>query len=245
MSTLSAASSRALPAIPASPVARAQATAVGSLVALACGHFAVDCCTGIWPVFKTLAHLDIAKAGLIATVGSMSGNALQVGFGVLADRGWRKHLLVAGPLLAGAVTLAPWASSYAVMFFLVFVTYVGSAAFHPSGTGAAAAISRRRTGFVIGLFLAGGYAGYSVSQLLFSAVYGKAPHLSAVILLVPASAALAIGLLVPNVARLDRPRVGTWGTLRPHLPPLVVLFLVQVLTTGINVAVVFLLPDLL
>jgi FSR family fosmidomycin resistance protein-like MFS transporter len=57
-----------------------------SLLALVGGHFAVDCCTGIWPVFKTLAHLDIVRAGLIATAGSMAGNGLQVAFGLLADR---------------------------------------------------------------------------------------------------------------------------------------------------------------
>jgi hypothetical protein len=32
----------------------------GTLFAVAAGHFAVDCCAGIWPVFKTLAGLDLA-----------------------------------------------------------------------------------------------------------------------------------------------------------------------------------------
>ncbi len=37
-----------------------------TLLAVAGGHFAVDCCAGIWPVFKTLACLDLVKAGLLA-----------------------------------------------------------------------------------------------------------------------------------------------------------------------------------
>ncbi|HNS56215.1 MAG TPA: hypothetical protein PKO34_04085 [Smithellaceae bacterium] len=31
----------------------------------------------VWPVYKTLAGLDVAKAGWIATVIAMSGTALQ------------------------------------------------------------------------------------------------------------------------------------------------------------------------
>jgi FSR family fosmidomycin resistance protein-like MFS transporter len=142
-----------------SPTASRRATpnAWWTLLALAGAHAAVDCCSGIWPVFKTLAHLDIATAGLIATIGSMAGNGLQLAFGVLADRGWRKGLIVTGVAVAGAVTLAPWAvRSYPMMGALVLVTNVGSAAFHPSATGAAANLSRRRVGFMIAMFLAGG-----------------------------------------------------------------------------------------
>jgi hypothetical protein len=85
----------------------ATGVAWSSLAALAAGHFAVDCCTGIWPVYKTLAQLDLSKAGLIAMAGSMTGNGLQLAFGLLADRGWRKRLLVAGLALSGAVTFLP------------------------------------------------------------------------------------------------------------------------------------------
>ena len=147
-----------MPQPEASP--RAPATTWWTLLALAGGHCAVDCCSGIWPVFKTLAHLDIATAGLIATIGSVAGNGLQLAFGVLADRGFRKRLIVTGVALAGTVTLTPWAvRSYPIMGALVLVTNVGSAAFHPAATGAAASLSRRRVGFMIAVFLAGGYLG--------------------------------------------------------------------------------------
>lgn len=224
---------------------RTAAAGWASLAALAAGHFAVDCSTGIWPVYKTLAHLDLATAGLIATAGAMTGNALQIGFGLLADRGWRRRLLMAGPVLAGAVTLAPWTGSYPVLFLLVLATYVGSAAFHPAGTGAAATLSKERTGLMVALFMAGGYLGYSLSQVLFSLIHAAAPRLTPVLLAIPIAAALATARLVPRAPPPPRVPGATWRLLRPQARPLATLFALQVLTTGLNLAFIFLLPDLL
>jgi FSR family fosmidomycin resistance protein-like MFS transporter len=221
-------------------------TAWWTLLALAGGHCAVDCCSGIWPVFKTLAHLDIAAAGLIATIGSMTGNGLQIVFGLLADRGWRKRLIVTGVAVAGAVTFAPWAvRSYPIMGALVLTTNVGSAAFHPAATGAAANLSRHRLGFMIALFLSGGYVGYSLSQLLFSAVHGSAPALTPVIALLPLAMAGAIAVGLPPSDPVRVHRGVEWRTLRGHLGSLAPLFAVQTLAGAVNVSLVFLLPDLL
>lgn len=217
-----------------------------SLLALACGHFAVDCSTGVWPVFKTLAHLDLARAGLIATAAGMAGNGLQIVFGVLADGGRRKALLLCGVGLAGAVTFLPFAGSYPAMFALVLATYLGSAAFHPSATGAAATIARARTGLTIGLFMAGGYLGYALSQIVFSSTFAAAPHLTPALLVLPALGAAAIASWVPSPPAGRRAPAGeTWAALRPHAARLAALFAVQVFTTGINLSLVFLLPDLL
>ena len=216
------------------------------VLALAGAHSAVDCCSGIWPVFKTLAHLDIVAAGLIATIGSMTGNGLQIVFGLLADRGWRKRLIVAGAAVAGAVTFAPWAvRSYPIMGALVLTTNVGSAAFHPSATGAAANLSRRRVGFMIALFLSGGYLGYALSQVLFSAVYESAQGLTPVIALLPLAMAAAIAVGMPTTAQARRQGGVEWRTLRGHLGSLAPLFAVQTLAGAVNISLVFLLPDLL
>jgi FSR family fosmidomycin resistance protein-like MFS transporter len=234
----------ATPSAEAAP--RRAASAFWTVLALAGAHAAVDCCSGIWPVFKTLARLDIATAGLIATIGSMTGNGLQVAFGLLADRGWRKRLIVTGVAVAGAVTLAPWAArSYPVMGALVLTTNVGSAAFHPSATGAAANLSRRRVGLMIALFLSGGYLGYSLSQLLFSGVYRSAPALTPVIALLPLAMAGAMAAGLPASGRAG-PHPGLeWRTLRGHARSLAPLFAVQTLAGAVNVSLVFLLPDLL
>ncbi|MBP7799730.1 MAG: hypothetical protein KA072_14010 [Thermoanaerobaculaceae bacterium] len=216
-----------------------------TLVALSAAHLAVDCCTGIWPVFKSLAQLDLVKAGLIATVGSMTANGLQVVFGTLADRSWRKHLLVGGTALAGAITLVPYAGSYALMFALQLVTALGSAAFHPAGAGAAGEVSRSRTGVMLGIFLAGGFLGYGFSQLLFSAVYLRSSRLTPVILVIPFAAAAALAMLLPSTP-ITKPvgshRKQAFGAQAPGLLPL---FGVQVFATTIFQALVFLLPELM
>ena len=216
-----------------------------SLLGLFAGHFAVDCCTGIWPVFKTLAGLDVARAGLIATVGAMTGHALQLVFGPMADRGARKTLLVIGVLLAGCVTWVTWTDSLGVMFVLVLGTYVGSAAYHPAGTGVAGALSMRRTGVLVGIFLAGGYLGYSLSQVLFSRLFRAAPRLTPLLHLLPIAAAIAITLHVPHTAGRVRTRRWPVREIVAHGRQLGALFAVQVLTTAINAALIFLLPDLL
>jgi MFS transporter, FSR family, fosmidomycin resistance protein len=212
---------------------------------LALGHLAVDCCAGIWPVYKTMAQLDLAQAGLIATMGSLVGNGLQIAFGLLADRGWRKLLLVGGLVLAGGVTLVPYAHSPLAMFLLVLATAVGSAAFHPSGTGAASAVSRERTGVVVALFLAGGYLGYALSQLVFTATYHATGGHTAVLLLIPWLAALGLGLGLRTAPTAPPPAVQAWRVLRRVVRPMSTLFAVQALTSAVNVALVFLLPDLL
>lgn len=215
------------------------------LVALACGHFAVDCCTGIWPVFKTLAHLDLTKAGLIATVGSMAANGLQVVFGVLADRGWRKRLLLGGTALAGAVTLVPWVDSYTWMFALQLTTALGSAAFHPAGAGAAGEVSRSRTGVMIGIFLAGGFLGYGFSQIIFSAIYVHSARLTPVILIIPLAAITAAAALLPRSTSHNAAAVDGSFPLGPTASRLVPLFGVQLFATMAFQSLVFLLPDLM
>jgi len=215
-----------------------------SLLALTAAHFAVDCCTGIWPIFKTLAQLDLARAGMIASAGSMVGNGLQVVLGPLADRGHRKRLLLGGVLLGGAVTFLPLASTYGPMFVLVLLTYVGSAAVHPAGTGSAATLSTSRTGVLVGIFLSGGYAGYSLSQIVFSSLYLRRPELTLLMALVPMAAAAAIALWVPSprpAPRESGPRLSRALARGPLVP----LFLVQVFSTAVHLGVIFLLPDLL
>ncbi|HPC82007.1 MAG TPA: MFS transporter [Thermoanaerobaculaceae bacterium] len=216
-----------------------------TLVALSAAHFAVDCCTGIWPVFKSLAQLDLVKAGLIATVGSMAANGLQVVFGTLADRGWRKHMLVGGTVLAGAITLVPYAGSYTLMFALQLATALGSAAFHPSGAGAAGEVSRSRTGVMIGIFLAGGFLGYGFSQLLFSAVYLRSSQLTPVILVAPLAAAAALAVLLPSGPGGRRERGRGRETLDTQAVALLPLFGVQVFATTAFQSLVFLLPELM
>jgi MFS transporter, FSR family, fosmidomycin resistance protein len=215
-----------------------------ALAAVSVGHLAVDLCAAIWPVYKTVAGLDLAKAGLIATTGSLIGNGLQPVFGVLADRGWRKALMVSGLLFAGAVTWAPYAQSYWLLFVLVLLTSLGSAAFHPAGTGAAGSLSQRRTGVMVAAFLTAGYLGFGVSQLVFTATYRANRGATAALFLVPLLTSLAVARMLPATPGTGQ-SLGEWKqALISEIRPLRILFLVQVFASAMNLGLVFLLPDL-
>jgi FSR family fosmidomycin resistance protein-like MFS transporter len=233
-----------LPSDEPEPLAPATGTVVVTgLAALACGHLAVDCCAGIFPVFKTLAHLDLDVAGAIAAFASMLGNGLQVAFGFLGDRGLSKTLMVSGVLLAGAVTLLPYAQGLPPIFALVLATAIGSAAFHPVAAGSASALSHARTGVMLALFLAGGYVGYALSQLTFTAFFAHGT--TALMLVVPALAAVGLVRYVPAAPRRPQSLSAWAGALRRAGRPLAVLFTVQSLAAAVNISLIFLLPDFL
>jgi FSR family fosmidomycin resistance protein-like MFS transporter len=216
-----------------------------SLLLLAAGHMAVDLCTGIWPVYKTMAKLDLSRAGVIATIAGIVGNGLQIVFGVMADRGWRKVLLMGGLVLSGAVLLVPHAHALPVLSGLVLATSVGSAAFHPTATGTASMLSTQRSGVMVGVFLTGGYIGYALSQIAFTSVYRHTGGATELLLLVPLLTAAAVASRV-------EPAPGRGGSLAAwkqafarEWRSLGALFCIQVCASAINMGLVFLLPDFL
>lgn len=137
------------------------------------GHFMVDLMIGIWPLYKTIAKLDLAIAGLIGGFCALAGEGMQVFFGSLSDKGYRKSLILAGILGATASAWFVYTDNYLALFFLYLITCIGSGAFHPSAVavlGDVGSLLGSRQGLLIGLFTSGGALGMSLSQIL----YGKA-----------------------------------------------------------------------
>lgn len=221
------------------------ATPWAALSALVLGHLAVDACAGIWPVYKTLAGLDVARAGLVATAAGVLGSGSQIAFGLAADRGHGRALLVAGVVLAGSVLLLPLAGGWAALAALVLLTSVGSAMFHPAGTGLAGSFSRQRTGVLVACFLTGGFIGFAASQLVFTAAWRAWGAGVAVLLAVPLAAAAVLAATVPAAPRRRLPIARALLRLRRERAALAALFASQTLSTALASAVIFLLPDLL
>lgn len=132
------------------------------------GHFCVDLMIGIWPVYKTMMHLDLAKAGLISTGCALAGEGLQVFFGSLSDKGYRKLLIISGVLTTAASTLLAYTEDYFLLFILFFFTCMGSGAFHPCAASWMGELSPNRKGLLITIFASGGYLGMALSQIIFS-----------------------------------------------------------------------------
>lgn len=231
--------------LPATPSRVDAATPWAALGALVLGHLAVDSCTGIWPVYKTLAHLDVAKAGLVATAAGVLGSGCQILFGLAADRGHRRVLLAGGTILAGSVLLLPLASAWSVLALLVLLTSLGSAMFHPAGTGLAGSFSQRRTGVLVAFFLTGGFVGFGCSQLVFTQAWKAWGAGVAGFLVLPAVAAAVLAATVPALPGRPQPLHRAWLRLRRERAALGALFASQTLSTALVSAVIFLLPDLL
>jgi FSR family fosmidomycin resistance protein-like MFS transporter len=135
------------------------------------GHFCVDFMLGIWPVFKTLAQLDLAKAGLVVAACTFVAEIFQCPFGALSDRGYQKVLLIMGICLTTLCSFFSYVSSYTLFLLLILGSYIGSAAFHPTAAGILGSLQSRYKSTIMGIFSAAGMLGLGVSQLLFSHTY--------------------------------------------------------------------------
>ncbi len=212
---------------------------------LSLGHFAVDLCCGIWPVYKTMAGFDLTIAGLVATIAGIFGNAMQLAFGLAADRGRRKLLLVGGLVLSGAIVFVPLVQSLPLISLLVPATSIGSAAFHPTATGAASSLASHRSGVMVGVYLTGGYVGYALSQWVFTSVFSANGGSTEILLIVPVLAAIAVVKGLEAAPGRPKSLSGMKELLTSHARKLGALFAIQVFASSLNIGLIFLLPDLL
>lgn len=132
------------------------------------GHFLVDMMLGIWPIYKTLAHMDLAKAGLIGGICALVGEGLQVLFGSLTDRGYRRVLIFFGLIATAANAFFVYVDEYSYVFALYLVTSIGSGAFHPAAASLMGDLASNRKGLFIALFVSGGSLGMALSQIIFT-----------------------------------------------------------------------------
>lgn len=144
---------------------------ITTLLLLWIGHFCVDFMLGIWSIYKTIAHLDLGKAGLIAGACALLGEGSQIFTGTLSDRGWRKHLLAAGIFSTTASMALAYTQQYHLLFLLYFCTCLGSGAFHPTAIGTLGSFKSPNASVLIAAFSAFGAMGMAFSQMIFSQAY--------------------------------------------------------------------------
>src|ERR1700722_12692062 len=100
-------------------------TITRSLLILWVSHLFLDFCTGIWPIYKTISGIDLAKAGLIAGLSGFIGVALQICFGFFSDRGYRKKLMMLGLCLSSCILLITFATDTLSSFFILLLLMLG------------------------------------------------------------------------------------------------------------------------
>ncbi len=138
-----------------------------SLLLLWLSHLLIDFCTGIWPIYKTIAGVDLIHAGLMVGSTSFCGEILQIVFGYFSDKGKRKTILLLGLFLSSLILMITFSGNLSHSFWLLLVLAIGSGAFHPAAMGFAGSISKLHKGKVILFFASGGALGLGISQLTF------------------------------------------------------------------------------
>jgi FSR family fosmidomycin resistance protein-like MFS transporter len=238
---------------------------VGTFIAVVVAHIMVDFMgMSVWPVYKTLAGLDVAKAGWIATVIGMSGTALQPLFGLIADRFGPRRVILLGALLTSfALLLGPLvdyqsaldrrlptlfglSGFYLIVFMILAAGRLGQDMFHPSGAGLAGSFSARRGSMFVAVFIAVGSIGYGLSQIVFRTAYNNLGHHTE-ILFIPVAILWAFVWLrcrpaeVPYSERISV--IGSLHALRPVAGQILVLFLILAISSGVLSGLFFLMPE--
>lgn len=144
---------------------------IGIVLFILVGHFCVDFMIGIWPVFKTMEQLNLATAGLIASICALCSEGLQSLFGVMIDRGHQKRLLLFGISIATLSAFFCLVQEPYAFLFLLMGTFIGSAAFHPTASSLLGSLETRYKSSIMGWFTAAGMCGLGISQLLFVKTY--------------------------------------------------------------------------
>jgi FSR family fosmidomycin resistance protein-like MFS transporter len=213
------------------------------------GHFLVDYMIGVWAIYKTLAGLDIAIAGMIAAASAFAGEGMQLVFGGLSDRGYRKILIALGVMLTTCSTLMGYTQDYAVLFLLFLLTCMGSGAFHPSAAGLVGKLSEKRKGLFMTIFQSGGAFGLATSQLIFVSLYTYLNG-NTFFLAVPSFCLVAAVLFFGLGEQPVTAPAGKLIDLRVFMGffknrDLRNLYITQMLNQSLSWGIIFLLPDLL
>ncbi len=217
-----------------------------SLFLLWGSHLLLDFFTGIWPIYKTIAAIDIAKAGLIAGLSGFFGEILQIFFGYFSDRGFRKKVIILGLLLASCVLWITFTDSILISFFILLLLMLGSGSYHPAAVGFAGLLSEKK-GRNILLFASGGAFGLAISQLAFTKAMEYCGG-QALIFLIPVALAILLISFYPMQEQKDNQRLSFKEFLQPLLRSkraLLLLYATQVFNFTLMTAFMFLLPDLL
>jgi FSR family fosmidomycin resistance protein-like MFS transporter len=218
------------------------------LLLLWIAHFMVDMMLGIWPIYKSIAQLDIAKAGIIVAIGAFIGEGSQIVFGSLSDRGYRKLFIIVGLLITGFGSLFAYFTGYSALFALYLLICIGSGCFHPSAVSLIGALSAERRGMLMTIFASGGSLGLASSQLIFQHVYHA--YEGYTILLAIPSIAIAILLIIYRFTQAAPTLTTHKGRITDFVdffksPALTALYFSQVANQSILWGTIFILPDAL
>ena len=222
------------------------------LLTMAFAHFLNDVYAAflaqLLPLVVSKVGLSLTLAGLTGTTFNASAALAQPFFGLAADRATRPTFTYLGPLLTVVgMGLVGLAQSYGLMLFILFVTGIGVASFHPQSFALAGSLGGARRGTALSVFVAGGELGYALGPLYVALIVGAVGLHGTVIAAVPGL--IACAFLWPRVRGLRPARLPAPDTLgndlRRHGPVLAVIWLIAVIRGIISLSFILFLPLLM
>lgn len=191
-------------------------TGVGLSTLLIAVHATNDAFTSmlaaLLPTLQLRFDLSAATLALLVATLSFSSSVLQPFFGALADRLGRRMVGSLGVIVSSALlSLMGVVPDVALLFVLLFVGGLGSAAFHPAATSLARDAGGRNKALTVSLFSAGGTIGLALGPSLILLVARTSGLAFSPLLMVP-GVLLGIAMYV-----LTPPQPRAEGAVNPRL----------------------------
>ena len=171
---------------------------------LSAAHGVNDAYTAILPALLPLLGLRFGLSemllSLLVAAFSFSTSLPAPFLGALSDKLEPRLMTALGiALTAVPLSLIGTAPTAAILFLLVIISGLGSAALHPAGSALARTAGQRGAALAVGLFSAGGMIGYAAGPLLILAVVAQSGLESMPWLIAPGLfAAGAVYLILPQ-----------------------------------------------
>ena len=167
------------------------------LLILSLGHMVVDIYQGALPAtlpfIKEKLGLSYALTGLILVAANMASSILQPVFGYFSDRKVMPVLLPLGLLAAGVgYSLIMLPQHFALVLFLVVISGLGIASYHPEGYKTAHFFTGKRRATGMSFFSVGGNLGFAIGPILALAIIEYLGFSSLPLIIAPALLCTAI-----------------------------------------------------
>jgi MFS transporter, FSR family, fosmidomycin resistance protein len=229
-----------------------------TLAALCTAHFVSDSYSSIiyplLPLLEAKLSLRPAQVFWLAPLLAISSSLLQPLYGFISDRYARRFFAVFAPTITAVfVSMIGLAPSYGVLVVLLVAGGVGIGSFHPQAAAMAAAASGDRRRIGMAMFSAIGTLGFAIGPLVITRVVDRfgLEHsyyivgmgvLTSVVLYRICPPLESSSNQVPGVARIKWQLL---SALRVVWKPLLLLYLITVVRSGVQITSNYYLPFLL
>jgi MFS transporter, FSR family, fosmidomycin resistance protein len=179
---------------------------------LCLGHMMTDLNTSalpaILPFLKEGLGLSYAMAGTIILFSNLTSSVIQPVFGYISDRKSFLWFLPFGIFCAAlGISLLGWAASYRQIVFLVIVSGLGVAIYHPEGWRTANVLAGDKKATGMSIFGVGGNIGFALGPLM-AATFVAALGLKGTAFFIAPGAVMAGIFLFTGFWRVARPKGG-------------------------------------